>query len=187
MSIKADTDKSYQEAQKRQQMRTLRCTELQIQESEWNADMSTLVEDLHPAASLEAYIRQRCLKYFASMGNLSYTDEMRLQLLKCSTWEEAEALIGTFRLSAEDQLSLSTLKSKGEELSDEQKTKLAELEAKQKDAVTAAKLEAVKNLHDLDDSRKLLSEEYGNTWNDKWQKYWKETLTRIVEAAKTQS
>ncbi len=187
VSIKADTDKSYQEAQKRQKMRSLRCSELEIQESEWNTDMNTLVEALHPAASLEAYIRQRCLKYFASMGNLSYTDEMRLQLLKCSTWEDAEALIGTLRLSAEDQLSLSTLKSKDTELSDEQKTKLAELEAKQKDVVTAAKLEAVKNLHDLDDSRKLLSEEYGNTWNDQWQKYWKETLTRIVEAAKTQS
>lgn len=187
VSIKADTDKSYQEAQRRQKLRTLRCSELQIQESEWNADMSTLVEDLHPADSLEAYIRQRCLRYFASMGNLSYTDDMRLQLLKCSTWEEAEALIGTLRLSADEQLSLSTLKSKSAELSDEQKTKLAALEAKQKDAVNAAKLEAIKNLHDLDDSRKLLSEEYGSSWNDQWQKYWKETLTRIVDAAKTQS
>ena len=187
VSIKADTDKSYQEAQKRQRLRSRRCSELEIQESEWNADMSTLVEDLHPADSLEAYIRQRCLRYFASMGNLSYTDDMRLQLLKCSTWEDAEALIGTLRLSADEQLSLSTLKGKDTELSDEQKTKLAELEAKQKDAVNAAKLEAIKNLHDLDDSRKLLSEEYGNTWNDQWQKYWKETLTRIVEAAKTKS
>ena len=187
VSIKADTDKSYQEAQRRQRLRSRRCSELEIQESEWNADMSTLVEDLHPAASLEAYIRQRCLRYFASMGNLSYTDDMRLQLFKCSTWEDAEALLGTLRLNADEQLSLSTLKGKGTELSDEQKTQLAELEAKQKDAVNAAKLEAIKNLHDLDDSRKLLSEEYGNTWNDQWQKYWKETLTRIVEAAKTQS
>ncbi len=187
VSIKTDTDKSYQEAQRRQKLRNLRCSELQIQESEWNADMSTLVEDLHPADSLEDYIRQRCLRYFASMGNLSYTDDIRLQLLKCSTWEEAEALIGTLRLSADEQLSLRTLKNKGTALSDEEKTKLAELEAKQKEAVSAAKLEAIKNLHDLDDSRKLLSEEYGNSWNDQWQKYWKEALTRIVEAAQTQS
>ena len=188
VNIKVDTDQSYQEAQKRQTLRELRCSELGIQESEWNTDMSTLVEDLHPAASLEAYIRERCLKYFASMANLSYADDMRLQLLKCSTWEGAEALIGSLRLSAAEQLSLSNLKSKKEtELTDEQKTKLTELERKQTEAVEAAKLEAVKNLHDLDDSRKLLSEEYGNTWNDKWQTYWEKALTRVVEAAKTQS
>ncbi len=188
VSIKVDTDQSYQEAQKRQTLRNQRCSELGIQESEWNTDMSTLVEDLHPATSLEAYIRERCLKYFASMANLSYADDMRLQLLKCSTWEDAEALIGSLRLSADEQLSLSNLKSKKEtELTDEQKTKLTELERKQTEAVEAAKLEAVKNLHDLDDSRKLLSEEYGNTWNDKWQTYWEKTLARVVEAAKTQS
>lgn len=187
VSIKADTDKSYQDAQKRQRMRTRRCSEMEIQESQWNTDMSTLLEDLHPADSLEAYIRQRSLKYFASMGNLSYTDDMRLQLLNCSTWQEAEALLGTLRLSGDEQLSLSSLKSKNGELTEDQKTQLAELEAKQKAAVDTVKLEAVKNLRDIDDSQKLLSEEYGSTWNDQWQNYWVKTLTRIVEAAKTQS
>ncbi len=184
ITISVDVEQSYQDAETRFKLRSLRCAALGIETSEWDALVTEMIDDLHPAASLNAYIREQLYKYFARMGNLSYTSDMQAEIRRCESWEDAEKLIGYYRMSDKDKIALNMLKATTE-LSDEQKLRLTELEAKRQDCIEEAKQDAVKNLYDAYDSQSLLASVYGNSWNEQWQEYWKKMLTRVVEAAKS--
>ncbi len=184
ITISVDVEKSYQDAETRFKLRSLRCEALGIQTSEWDALVAEMLENLHPAESLNAYIREQLYKYFARMGNLSYTSDMQAEIRRCESWEDAEKLIGYYRMSDKDKITLNMLQSV-QDPSDEQKKTLAELETRRQNCIEDAKQDAVKNLYDAYDAKSLLSASYGNSWNEQWQAYWKKMLTRIVEAAKS--
>ncbi len=184
ITISVDVEKSYQDTETRFKLRSLRCEALGIQTSEWDALVAEMLENLHPAESLNAYIREQLYKYFARMGNLSYTSDMQAEIRRCESWEDAEKLIGYYRMSDKDKITLNMLQSV-QDPSDEQKKTLAELETRRQNCIEDAKQDAVKNLYDAYDAKSLLSASYGNSWNEQWQAYWKKMLTRIVEAAKS--